>query len=77
MIHLFLLFSIIFTHPLDNGPFSEKSFTGINKEICFNNKYVSPIDGNIDETIQNNNKFTTHLTQKQDFEYISRAPEIQ
>jgi hypothetical protein len=62
MMKILLLFTFLFTHPLDNGPYSEINFSEINPLICMNNKYLSPIDGIIEEITPNNNKFTLKIS---------------
>ena len=62
MMQILLLFVFLFTHPLDNGPYSEINFSEINPLICINNKYLSPIDGIIEEITPDNNKFTLKIS---------------
>ncbi|GHU77810.1 hypothetical protein FACS189462_0680 [Spirochaetia bacterium] len=58
---LSLIFSLL-THPLDNGPYSAIDFTDIEKNICNNNIYISPIDGTIGSIDFINNKYTIKIT---------------
>jgi hypothetical protein len=59
---IFLLFTLLFAHPLENGHFSEINFSKISPLICRNNIYVSPIDGIVEEIISNKNKFTIKIS---------------
>ena len=60
--YFFLLFSLLFTHPLDNGPFNEINFSEINTLICKNHTYISPINGMVDEIITNKNGFSVKIS---------------
>ena len=58
----FLVFTLLFTHPLENWPFLDIGFLGNSTAICKDNKYISPIYGIIEEIIRENNKFTVKIS---------------
>jgi hypothetical protein len=57
-----LILTFLFTHPLDNGPFREIDFSGTEPIICRNNVYISPINGIVEEIIENENKYTVKIS---------------